>query len=81
MPNGFSKSWMRRFSRNVEVRLGMQGRREGKATSHSRWILQSAQPKNSGDTVPELQKTTFMVVIHRVPNGNNDQARSKPLEA
>jgi len=33
------------------------------------------------DTLPVLPHTTFMVVIHRVPNGNNDYTSSNPLQA
>jgi len=41
MPNGFGDSGWRCFWRNVQVRLGIQGRREGEVTSDRRRIWES----------------------------------------
>jgi hypothetical protein len=37
--------------------------------------------KTARGNLPELPNTTFMVVIHRVPNGDNDQTSSMQLKA
>jgi len=37
--------------------------------------------KKARGILPELPNTTFMVVIHRVPNGNNNQTSSMQLQA
>jgi hypothetical protein len=37
--------------------------------------------KNPRGTIPQLSNTTLMVVIHRVPNSNNDQTFSNYRQA
>jgi hypothetical protein len=55
----------------------MEGRRGNK------WpvtYLSVRMGKNARGNLPDLPNTTFMVVIRRVPNGNNDQTSSIQLQ-
>ena len=46
MLNGFGDNGWRYFGKNVQVRFGRRGRREGEATSDQRQIWESARAKN-----------------------------------
>jgi len=43
--------------------------------------LDQCAGKNARSNLPELPNTTFLIVIRRVPNGNNDQTSSNQLQA
>jgi len=62
-----------------EVREGrMKGRRGNKRSATD---LGECAGKKVRGNVPELPNTTFMVVIRRVLNGNNDLTSSMQLQA
>jgi hypothetical protein len=62
-----------------EVREARKKGRRGKKRSATE--LGELTGKKASGTVPELSNTTSMVVIRRVPNGNNDPTSSTQLHA
>ena len=68
----FLKKWA------CKVRDGRKKGRRGKKRSATG--LGERAGKTARGNVPELPNTTFMVVIRRVPNGNNDPTSSMQLQ-
>jgi len=75
------RQWVEMFLKKCasEVREARKkGRRGNKRPATD---LGERAGKKARGNVPELPNTTFMVVIRRVPNGNNDPTSSIPFQA
>ena len=81
MPNGFGDNGFEMFLKKCasDVREARKKGRRGNKRSVT--DLGERAGKKARGNVPELPNSTFMVVIRRVPNGNNDPTSSMQFQA